>query len=41
MNNKENSPFTPGSPVPVELFVGRSEQIKELIRYIGQTSPGK
>lgn len=41
MNNKENSPFTPGSPVPVELFVGRSEQIKELIRYIGQTSSGK
>ena len=41
MNNKENSPFTPGSPVPVELFVGRSEQIKELIRYVGQISSGK
>lgn len=41
MNDKENSPFTPGSPVPVELFVGRSEQIKELIRYVGQASSGK
>ena len=41
MNNKENSPFTPGSPVPVELFVGRAEQIKEVIRYIKQTSSGK
>ncbi|MFQ6072556.1 MAG: AAA family ATPase [Methanosarcinales archaeon] len=41
MNNKENSPFTPGSPVPVELFVGRSEQIKELIRYVRQISSGK
>ena len=41
MNNKGNSPFTPGSPVPVELFVGRSEQIKELIRYVGQISSGK
>lgn len=41
MINKENSPFTPGSPVPVELFVGRSEQIRELIRYVGQISSGK
>ena len=41
MNNKESSPFTPGSPVPVELFVGRAEQIKELIRYVKQTLSGK
>jgi len=41
MNNKGNSPFTPGSPVPVELFVGRSEQIEEIIRYVGQISSGK
>jgi hypothetical protein len=41
MNNKENSPFTPGSPVPVELFVGRSEQILEVIRYAAQTGKGK
>jgi len=39
--NKENSPFTPGNPVPVELFVGRSQQIQELIRYVRQTSSGK
>jgi len=41
MNNKENSPFTPGSPVPVELFVGRSAQIKEVLRYIKQALSGK
>ena len=41
MNNKEKSPFTPGSPVPVELFVGRSNQIRELIMYVKQTSSGK
>lgn len=41
MSNKENSPFTPGSPVPIELFVGRSEQIEELIRYTRQISSGK
>ena len=41
MNNKESSPFTPGSPVPVELFVGRREQIKELLRYVEQTFRGR
>jgi len=41
MNNKENSPFTPGSPVPFELFVGRTRQIEELIRYISQIPSGK
>ncbi len=41
MYNKENSPFTPGSPVPVELFVGRSEQIEELIKYAKEASLGK
>jgi len=41
MNEKEYSPFTPGSPVPVDLFVGRSGQIKEVIRYINQTTSGK
>lgn len=41
MNNKEKSPFTPGNPVPVELFVGRSDQIGELIRYVKQASLGK
>ncbi len=41
MNNKENSPFTPGSPVPFELFVGRTKQIEELIRYVSQIPSGK
>jgi AAA+ ATPase superfamily predicted ATPase len=38
---KENSPFTPGSPVPPELFVGRSEQIKEILRYLKQAKTGR
>jgi len=41
MNNKEISPFSPGSPVPVELFVGRSDQLDELMRYVTQASLGK
>lgn len=28
---KEYSPFTPGVPVPVEFFVGREQEIKELL----------
>ena len=38
---KENSPFTPGSPVPFDLFVGRVKQIKEIIKYINQSQSGK
>jgi hypothetical protein len=30
MNFKESSPFTPGSPAPLELFVGRTEQVNEM-----------
>ncbi len=41
MNNKGKSPFSPGSPAPVESFVGRSKQIRELIRYLGHTLSGK
>ncbi len=41
MNVKESSPFTPGSPVPLELFVGRSRQIEEVNRYIRQAATGK
>jgi GTPase SAR1 family protein len=41
MNNRESSPFTPGYPVPVELFVGRAQQIREILRYIDQVSAGK
>jgi len=39
-DNKE-SPFTPGSPVPSEFFVGRKEQIEKLLRYVKQTLGGK
>ncbi|MEA1944750.1 MAG: BREX system ATP-binding domain-containing protein [Euryarchaeota archaeon] len=38
---KENSPFTPGNPAPVELFVGRVEQIEEILRYVRQTASGR
>ena len=41
MNNKDNSPFTPGNPVPVELFVGRLEQINEVARYVKQAVTGR
>ncbi|MEW5947404.1 MAG: BREX system ATP-binding domain-containing protein [bacterium] len=41
MNNRDLSPFTPGSPVPVDLFVGREDKIKEIIRCIKRTSSGK
>ena len=41
MNSKGESPFTPGSPVPVELFVGRSNQVEEILRYIDQALSGK
>ena len=38
---REESPFTPGSPVPAELFVGRSDQIEELRRYVAQAVSGR
>jgi hypothetical protein len=41
MTNKEQSPFTPGSPVPYELFVGRISQIGEIVRYVEQASAGR
>jgi hypothetical protein len=41
LRDKENSPFTPGDPVPVELFVGRSAQIEELRRYAKQACSGR
>lgn len=40
--NKGRSPFHPGQPVPVELFVGRAEQIERLVeRGINQVEAGK
>lgn len=41
MNAKERSPFYPGSPVPVELFVGRSQKIEEIISYVKNSTHGK
>lgn len=42
MNTKpENSPFTPGSPVPIELFVGRSQQLQQVARHIDQAATGR
>ncbi len=38
---KENSPFTPGNPVPVELFVGRVTQIEEILKYAKQSTHGR
>jgi len=36
VRDKESSPFTPGSPAQPEMFVGRSAQIEELLRYARQ-----
>ncbi len=44
MNNLERkgqSPFYPGQPVPVELFVGRKQEIARLIRAASQVAGGK
>jgi hypothetical protein len=41
-NTKGKSPFYPGQPVPVELFVGRNEQIERILqRGVGQVAAGK
>ena len=37
---KDTSPFTPGSPVGIDLFAGRVQQIEEVSRYLGQASAG-
>ena len=40
--SKGKSPFYPGQPVPVELFVGRTEQIdRMMVRGVGQVANGK
>jgi len=38
---KEGSPFTPGTPVPVELFVGRTAEIEKIRRYARQACSGR
>lgn len=41
-STKGGSPFFPGQPVPVELFVGRSSEIKRIIqRGVGQVKSGR
>lgn len=40
--SKGKSPFYPGQPVPVELFVGRKAQIDRILqRGVGQVAAGK
>ncbi len=40
--SKGKSPFYPGQPVPVELFVGRAKQIERIMnRAVAQVSAGK
>ncbi len=38
---KSKSPFYPGQPVPVELFVGRDEEIGRITRALSQVAAGK
>ncbi len=40
-DSKGISPFYPGQPVPVEMFVGRSPEIERISRSIKQVSAGK
>lgn len=39
--NPDRNPFTPGSPVPPDLFVGRTQQLQEVTRYIDQAADGR
>jgi len=41
LSNKGKSPFYPGQPIPVELFVGREKEIKKITRALGQVEMGK
>ena len=41
LDQKYASPFTPGSPAPVELFAGRIKQIQEVDNYLKQTASGR
>ncbi len=39
--NKGKSPFYPGQPVPIELFIGRKEEIARISRSLQQVKQGK
>ncbi len=41
MNQKPDSPFTPGTPVPPELFVGRKQQLQEAATYVERAAGGR
>ena len=41
IDQKYSSPFTPGSPVPAELFAGRVQQVQEVENYLKQTASGR
>lgn len=38
---KDYSPFTPGQPVPIEYFVGRVDEINDLLRRIRASKSGR
>ncbi|MFQ6099539.1 MAG: ATP-binding protein, partial [Armatimonadota bacterium] len=38
---KEYSPFTPGVPVPLEFFVGRADEVRELVHSAGPAAQGR
>ncbi len=38
---KDRSPFSPGRPVPLEMFVGRKAEIDQILRAAGQVVAGK
>jgi AAA ATPase domain len=40
-NTKGKSPFYPGQPVPVELFVGREPELERITRALSQVRSGK
>jgi hypothetical protein len=39
--NKGRSPFYPGQPVPIDLFVGRSQEVERITRALTQVAYGK
>jgi len=41
MATKEYSPFTPGVPVPVDFFVGRSREVEEIAAKAGAAATGR
>ncbi len=38
---KQESPFTPGSPVPYEFFVGRQREIEEILTSVRRAASGR